>query len=139
MQTDCQIFQQCWVYLGSAENYSWVCNNGDSHAWQRKESSYREEEKVGRLLVNRVFDFSLTEFLPGTKRSLFGCWALLWSQSMTAPWSWFQILFNLKNFTAQNAFSSVRNWATPTYFTVHCLARLPSSENPQHFPCLFDC
>lgn len=47
-----------------------VCNNGDSHAWQRKESSYREEEKVGRVIMSRVFDFSLTEFLPGTKKSV---------------------------------------------------------------------
>lgn len=80
-----------------------VCNSGDSQAWQKKESSYREEEKVGRVIMNRVLDFSLTEFLPGTKRSLIVelcCGLRAWQ--LLDPG--LQILFNLKKFfTAQNA------------------------------------
>lgn len=92
------------------------------------------------------------------KRKLGG---LLWTESLTFSWlsscqeqrevclvvelccglrAWqlldpgFQILFDLKKFhSSECSFSSVRNWATPTYFTVHCLARLPL-RNPQHFP-----
>lgn len=49
------------------------------------------------------------------------------SEHDSSPWSWFPnfIWFKKKFHSSRYSFSSVRNWATPTYFTVHCLARLP--------------
>ena len=93
------------------------------------------------------------------KRKLGG---LLWTESLTFPWlsscqeqrevclvvelccglrAWqlldpgLQILFNLKIFhSSECSFSSVRHWATPTYFTVHCLAHLPPPKTHSTFP-----
>lgn len=135
-------------YFFSNVGYIWdqqrtavgVCNNGDSYAWQKEESSYREKEKVGRVIMNRALDFSLTEFLPGTKRSLFGvelcCGLRAWQ--LLDPG--LQILFNLKNFSQLRILffiSQTLGNSHLVYCPLSCLS--PSSKNPEHFPCLFYC
>ena len=115
------------------------CNSGDSQAWQKKESSYREEEKVGRVIMNRVLDFSLTEFLPGTKRSLvvrLCCGLRAWQ--LLDPG--LQILFNLKNFSQLRMLFFISQTLGNSHL-VYCPLSCPSpsSKNPEHFPCLFDC
>ena len=125
-----------WDQQGTAAG---GCSSGDSQAWQKKESSYREEEKVGRVIMNRVLDFSLTEFLPGTKRSLvvqLCCGLKSWQ--LLDPG--LQILFNLKNFSQLRMFffiSQTLGNSHLVYFPLSCPS--PSSKNPEHFPCLFDC
>ena len=48
-----------------------VSNHGEScgspPTARKGEHFYREEKKVGRAIVNRIYDFSLSEFLPGKK------------------------------------------------------------------------
>ena len=68
---DCHIFlQQRCVYLGSAEH----CNLGSEIEVNHlqvpiRQCFYREKNYVGRAIVNRVHDFSLTVTLPGEKKT----------------------------------------------------------------------
>ena len=52
-----------------------VSNHGEScgspPTARKGEHFYREEKKVGRAIVNRVHDFSLTKSFPGKKESFF--------------------------------------------------------------------
>lgn len=43
------------------------------------------ETGIGRAMVNQVCGVSLCESLPGKKRGLSSCWALLSSQGLRAP------------------------------------------------------
>lgn len=100
----------------------------------KEESSYREEEKVGRGYYEQSLWLS-PDWVLARNREVCLVVGRCWSQSMTAPWSWFPNFYLIfkKIHSSECSFSSVRNWAAPTYFTVHCLARL-LMKNPCTFP-----
>ena len=75
----------------------WVYNPSKSHGSPcraREEHYYRRERCQEGYSKQRFYSFSLTESLPGKKRSLSSSWTLIWSQGMRGPCSSLLILFN---------------------------------------------